>query len=306
MAPTTVDAGDKLTLPECEFTAPEGKTFDCWKIGDDEREFYPNKLADITSDVTVKAIWKNLQQYTVTFDANGGSGTMNPVKVNAGERFELPENGFTAPAGANFKCWSINGEEYVPGDKPMLKGDTTVKAQWDGQIDADMVVLSVAGVTYNGKNQTPAVTVKVAGRTLTNGTDYTVAYSNNKNVGTATAQVTGKGAYNGTVTKTFNINPKGTKIKKLSKLKKGLRIKWKKQTSKMSTSRITGYQVRYSMNKSMDGAKIKTIKKYKRDNKKILKLQPKKKYYVQVRTYKNVGGKTYYSDWSAIKAKKTK
>ena len=231
---------------------------------------------------------------------------MNPVKVNAGERFELPENGFTAPAGANFKCWSINGEEYVPGDKPMLKGDTTVKAQWDGQIDADMVVLSVAGVMYNGKNQTPAVTVKVAGRTLTNGTDYTVAYSNNKNVGTATAQVTGKGAYNGTVTKTFNINPKGTKIKKLSKLKKGLRIKWKKQTSKMSKSRITGYQVRYSLNKSMDGAKIKTIKKYKRDNKKILKLEPKKKYYVQVRTYKNVGGKTYYSDWSAIKAKKTK
>ena len=56
--------------------------------------------------------------------------------------------------------------------------------------------VSVASsVSFTGSNITPSVTVKVAGRTLTSGTDYTVSYSNNKNVGKATVKITGKGNY---------------------------------------------------------------------------------------------------------------
>ena len=40
---------------------------------------------------------------------------------------------------------------------------------------------------------------------LKNGTDYTVSYSNNKNVGKATVKITGKGKYGGVITKTFKI-----------------------------------------------------------------------------------------------------
>ena len=56
----------------------------------------------------------------------------------------------------------------------------------------------------------------------------------------------------------------------------------------------------------MTSAKTKTVKGYKYTSKKITKLSAKKKYYVQVRTYKTVSGKTYYSSWSSVKSVKTK
>ncbi len=66
-------------------------------------------------------------------------------------------------------------------------------------------VSSIADQTYTGSAIKPSVTVKIGSRMLTNGTDYTVAYSNNINVGTATITITGKGNYTGTKTVTFNI-----------------------------------------------------------------------------------------------------
>ena len=68
---------------------------------------------------------------------------------------------------------------------------------------------SIGGVSlsygYSGKAYTPTVTVKVDGKTLTKGTDYTVKYENNVKPGTAKITVTGKGNYTGTKTKTFEI-----------------------------------------------------------------------------------------------------
>ncbi len=68
-------------------------------------------------------------------------------------------------------------------------------------------ITSVSGVTYTGSAITPAVTVRYGSKTLTEGTDYTVSYKDNVNIGTATIIVTGKGIYSGTKEKTFNINP---------------------------------------------------------------------------------------------------
>ncbi len=68
---------------------------------------------------------------------------------------------------------------------------------------------SVSGIsdkTYTGAAQTQNLTIKVGSATLKNGTDYTVAYSNNTNVGTATVTITGKGNYAGSISKTFKIN----------------------------------------------------------------------------------------------------
>ncbi len=67
-------------------------------------------------------------------------------------------------------------------------------------------VSAIADQPYTGSAITPAVTVKVGSVTLTNGTDYTVAYSDNTNAGTATVTITGKGNYTGTKTVTFKIN----------------------------------------------------------------------------------------------------
>ena len=68
--------------------------------------------------------------------------------------------------------------------------------------------ITVPSVTYNGKAQTPAVTVKYNNYTFKNGTDYTLSYKNNKKIGTATVTITGKGKLSGTRNVTFKINAK--------------------------------------------------------------------------------------------------
>lgn len=68
--------------------------------------------------------------YTVTFDANGGTGTMEDITGVSGT-YTLPENGFTAPEGKQFKAWSVNGTEKAVGDKIAVSADTTVKAVWE-------------------------------------------------------------------------------------------------------------------------------------------------------------------------------
>lgn len=67
------------------------------------------------------------------------------------------------------------------------------------------VTISPTTYIYDGTAKTPSVTVKNGNTTLKSGTDYTVAYSNNVNAGTATATITGKGNYKGSVQKTFTI-----------------------------------------------------------------------------------------------------
>ena len=67
------------------------------------------------------------------------------------------------------------------------------------------VKLSAASFTYNGKAITPSVTVTCNGKVLTNGTDYSVAYTNNINAGTSRVTITGIGAYSGVKTVTFRI-----------------------------------------------------------------------------------------------------
>ena len=68
--------------------------------------------------------------YTVSFTANGGTGTMADVTGISGE-YTLPENGFTAPDGKQFKAWSVGGSEKAVGDKITVTADTTVTAVWE-------------------------------------------------------------------------------------------------------------------------------------------------------------------------------
>ena len=71
--------------------------------------------------------------------------------------------------------------------------------------------ITVPSVTYNGKAQKPAVTVKYNNYTFKNGTDYTLSYKNNTKIGTATVTVKGKGKLSGTKSVTFKINAKPIK-----------------------------------------------------------------------------------------------
>ena len=160
--------------------------------------------------------------------------------------------------------------------------------------------VSVASsVSFTGSNITPSVTVKVAGRTLTNGTDYTVSYSNNKNVGTASVYVYGKGNYSGSLSAKFDIVPAKQQIQKLETKYKGFYIDWAQKGS------ATGYDVAYSVNANMSGAVSKHLTANKPDTLTVSGLAGDKTYYVRVRSYTNVNGKVYYGAWSDVKSIKT-
>ncbi|MCQ2532821.1 MAG: DUF4214 domain-containing protein, partial [Saccharofermentans sp.] len=75
-----------------------------------------------------------------------------------------------------------------------------------GLTSSNTTVSGITNKTYTGSAITQNITVTYGGKTLVNGTDYTVSYSNNTNVGTATVSITGKGNYSGTVNKTFTIS----------------------------------------------------------------------------------------------------
>lgn len=160
--------------------------------------------------------------------------------------------------------------------------------------------VSVASsVSFTGSNITPSVTVKVAGRTLTSGTDYTVSYSNNKNVGTSNVYVYSKGNYSGSLSAKFDIVPAKQQIQKLETKYKGFYIDWAQKGS------ATGYDVEYSVNANMSGAVSKHLTANKPDTLTVSGLAGDKTYYVRVRSYTNVNGKVYYGAWSDIKSIKT-
>lgn len=162
----------------------------------------------------------------------------------------------------------------------------------------DFTKASVSGIsakTFTGKAITQKIAVRYNGKTLKSGTDYTVSYSNSKNVGTATVKITGKGSYSGTITKTFKIFPAKQEIKKLSAKSKGFSVTWVKKGS------ATGYEVQYSTSSSFKNASKATITSKNTSSKTVSKLKSKTKYYVRVRSYTTVKGVKYYGAWSSTK-----
>ena len=76
---------------------------------------------------------------TISFDPNGGTGTMQPLKVKAGEEFELPECTFTPPEGKEFAGWlAENGKVYPAGDIVLSYSSSVLKATWKDTAEVDV------------------------------------------------------------------------------------------------------------------------------------------------------------------------
>ena len=75
-----------------------------------------------------------LADCTITFNGNGGSGSMEPVTVKAETNYILPECGFTAPTDQEFKAWEIGGTEYKVGDSYTVNRNTEIKALWENSV----------------------------------------------------------------------------------------------------------------------------------------------------------------------------
>ena len=153
---------------------------------------------------------------------------------------------------------------------------------------------------YSGKAIKPAVTVTMNGVTLVKGTDYTVKYANNTNIGKATVTVTGIGGYTGTAKGSFAINPKAVSKLTLKAGSKQLTVSWQKGAGGVI------YELQYGLKKNFAGAKKVTISKNATVKHVLKNLKTGKTYYVRIRARKKVNGTTYYSTWSGAKTAKVK
>ena len=163
------------------------------------------------------------------------------------------------------------------------------------------VTLSTSTYAYDGKAKKPGVTVKLNGKTLKNGTDYTVSYSNNTKVGTATVKITGKGNYTGSVSKTYSIknNFKKATVSGISNksytgknITQSITVKYNGKTLKKGTD----YTVSYSSNKNIGTATVKITGKgsYTGTITKTFKITPAKQE-IQKLTAKS---KAFFVDWA--------
>ncbi len=130
MTSVVKNKGESYTLPTCTFTPPSGKVFDKWEVNG--TMYNAGDAIPVNANTTVRATWKYAQAETVTitFDGNGGTGTMSSVTKNKGESYTLPANGFTAQSGKEFKAWEVGGQEKNPGENITVNADTTIKALW--------------------------------------------------------------------------------------------------------------------------------------------------------------------------------
>ncbi len=175
-------------LPECPYTHST-KEFGGWEI--DDVVYQPGDTIQLTKDVSAYPVWKDPAPVTVSFDKNGGSGTMADQSVAKGGTYTLPSCSFTAPSYKQFKCWSVGGVEKQVGNTITVTADTTVVAVWENK--SYSVAISGNNFTHNGEatakydtdyqvTLTPAdgyrianggVTVKVNGYTIY---DWTIDY----------------------------------------------------------------------------------------------------------------------------------
>ena len=140
MKPMRVKAGVGYTLPECTFTPPEGKEFAGW-LAVNGNVYPAGHDVFSTYDQSLKATWKDKEvtEVTISFDPNGGTGTMQPMKVKSGEEFELPECTFTPPEGKEFAGWlAENGTVYPAGDNVISFSSSVLKATWKDTTEVDV------------------------------------------------------------------------------------------------------------------------------------------------------------------------
>lgn len=138
------------------------------------------------------------------------------------------------------------------------------------------------------------MTVTCNGSVLENGKDYRLSYKNAKNIGYATAVITGIGDYTGSRRISFAIRPKSPSIKKLKPYKSSA---CKILLSK-SKGGISGYEISLSENAKFQK---KTTKKISKTSCVWKKLKEGKSYYVRARSYKKIGKKKLYSEYSKVK-----
>ncbi len=110
-------------------------------------------VSNMTANVTVTVNFAAKTALTVSFAANGGTGTMAAQQVYAGETFTLPACGFTAPSGKVFAGWKWSQDNaiYQPNATVTVNANSTFAAQWaEPSDDATYVLVESTPSDWSG------------------------------------------------------------------------------------------------------------------------------------------------------------
>lgn len=203
---TTIDNG--TTKVTKKFDIEDAGTYYLYPEGDKGVVYYSLKLTE--------------QVYTVLFLAGTGTVTegQESVVAGVGEELQLPK--CHADRGYIFKGWSLDGgktlleDSYTVNVADAVEGVITITAVYESTPDTGLYIQVIEEeYEYTGSAIKPEIEVYNNGELLTEGTDYSVKYSNNvkactnrsaKNAPKIT--VTGRGNLTGSTSTTFEIQPK--------------------------------------------------------------------------------------------------
>ena len=118
------------TMPQYEGSYPFGKEFEGWRNIFTDEIYHVGMEIIPTKDMTLSPVWIDGVIISVSFNANGGTGSMSEVEATANAPFILPACEFTAPEGKVFDKWQVNGATYENGTSVVLEEDTEILALW--------------------------------------------------------------------------------------------------------------------------------------------------------------------------------
>ena len=162
MTTVTYTANNGYTFPAFSNSTTNGVTLT--RASDTVVTVSGTPTADVNITVPDAAA---IPTYTVSFAANGGSGSMASVTVNAGSTYNLPACDFTAPTGKQFKAWSYDGKEYAVGTQFTINSDATFIAVWQDSAAPVANKYTVTYVANNGSGETKTYGPYDAGTTYT-------------------------------------------------------------------------------------------------------------------------------------------
>lgn len=153
-------------------------------------------------------------------------------------------------------------------------------------------ISSIAAQTFTGRAIKPKVIIKDGTYQLQYGKDYSLKWKNNKNIGTATITIVGKGNYTGTKKIHFIIKPSKVALSSVKSTKSTTAVvNWK------SMKGVSGYQVFYA---TSEKGSYKEVGKTSKTSYTITKQKPNSTIYVKVRAYKKIDGKNVYGAYSKV------
>ena len=154
----------------------DGYEFLGWKTSEGEE---PNKNVSIgkgtTGDLLFIAVWRPLNSYSISYDLNGGEGSIGTVLKLEGESAEISSDSVVSRKGYEFLCWNTEsdgtGKDYNSGDLYKEDANLQLYAKWS-IIKYSIEYFLIDGELAAGKSNPVEYTVETSDTVLENPTKH--------------------------------------------------------------------------------------------------------------------------------------